>query len=355
VRISNHPGSPVRGIAIAGAVFVLSLLVSVSAVGSLGPPPLFDDPDVRWRIEAFEAARDTVDVLFLGSSRVLRGFHPVAFDSEMAVRGHRLRSFNLGFQGLGAPEQTVMLEHLLQGGDSPAWVFLEVVPWRAALAEKKRFTRRAIAWHEPGETLLLLGSLARADIGFLDAAELGALHLLQCGARVTHMARGPRIVDHLFGQETPGERPFLPDRGFEPLTIDRREGDFARRREEYLEGLDDLVRAWESGTSPRSRRQGPWEPSVAGLRRQVDLVRKAGARVIFVVAPTARETIEVRDLEEAGLLPLLLAFDDPARYPELYRVEHFFDREHLTPGGALVFSRLLADAFCRHLDGLEEH
>lgn len=38
-------------------------------------------------------------------------------------------------------------------------------------------------------------------------------------------------------------------------------------------------------------------------------------------------------LHQAGTVPILFAFNDPARFPELFRLEIRCDRGHLNPRG----------------------
>jgi len=71
-------------------------------------------------------------------------------------------------------------------------------------------------------------------------------------------------------------------------------------------------------------------------------VRASGCEPVFFVPPGTRPSPELPALfEEAGLAPLF-AFNQPQRYPQLYRADFYFDASHLNREGAEEFSRVFA-------------
>ena len=68
-----------------------------------------------------------------------------------------------------------------------------------------------------------------------------------------------------------------------------------------------------------------------------------------MITPTPTGAPHLLRLGKEGRVPTLLAFNDPAAYPELYRFENRFDREHLAGAGARRFSALLAERFSAEL------
>ena len=87
----------------------------------------------------------------------------------------------------------------------------------------------------------------------------------------------------------------------------------------------------------------------AALRRQYAAARAAGAELLVVVPPSHEPSPLPRRLAEQGEIAVLLDFNDPDRYPELFRDDRRFDVMHLNRPGAVAFSRLLAQAFREHL------
>ena len=78
-------------------------------------------------------------------------------------------------------------------------------------------------------------------------------------------------------------------------------------------------------------------------------IEATGAEPIFILAPVLHSRGEARKAHRRGILPALLAFDDPSLYPQLYEVGNRFDMTHLNRRGALIYSELLAQRFVEHL------
>jgi hypothetical protein len=85
--------------------------------------------------------------------------------------------------------------------------------------------------------------------------------------------------------------------------------------------------------------------SQAELHRKRALAERFGARLVLIAPPTVGAAFA--PLPDSGLL--FLDFSSPDRYPELFAVEHRFDRGHLNHAGALLYSRLLARELSRAL------
>ena len=85
--------------------------------------------------------------------------------------------------------------------------------------------------------------------------------------------------------------------------------------------------------------------SQAELARKRALARRFGAELVLVAPPTVGAAFA--PLPGSGFL--FLDFSSPARYPELFAVEHRYDRSHLNREGAVLYSRLLARELTRAL------
>jgi hypothetical protein len=73
------------------------------------------------------------------------------------------------------------------------------------------------------------------------------------------------------------------------------------------------------------------------------LLARRGIDLILVMTPLT--TRDYHATQNAPPGSKLLAFDDPARYPELYVPAHRFDSDHLNDFGARIFSKALAQAY----------
>ena len=81
------------------------------------------------------------------------------------------------------------------------------------------------------------------------------------------------------------------------------------------------------------------------LAEQIRWLRADGVEPLFVIAPVTTGEEELRRLPERGVVRTLLAFNDPAAYPDLYEVDARADTMHLNERGALRFTQLLAERF----------
>jgi hypothetical protein len=79
------------------------------------------------------------------------------------------------------------------------------------------------------------------------------------------------------------------------------------------------------------------------LERFASQIREEGARCFYVIAPTLGSNGLSAISTTAKLSAPTLAFDDPAKYPELYSARHRYDEQHLNAKGAELFSAFLAD------------
>ena len=337
------------------ALFFLIWLACAVAVGSLvGGVHRPRSPRVEQQLTAFLEDKDSYDVVFLGSSRVWRGIVPKTFDGELKRRGFDVRSFNLGMRGTLPHEADELLRRVL--AERPArlrWVVMELAEWTPQRNDP--FTHRAVAWHDPTETLSVLRTSWGADEPLLTRLENVRIDLMQAGARLAALGLGAEAVRHRFEDLT--RPPTAEDeeaeryleysrryRGFGRFTVsERREGPTAKHRNEFLANrreFEDYVAGLPALNA------GPAELdsyNLAALQGQIDRVRRAGLEIAYLIMPSYEAVPRLHRLAEAGYVPHLLAFDDPVAHPELYAVGHRFDPRHLDQDGAELFTTLLAE------------
>lgn len=332
------------------ALFLLAFGLGAAALARLLPPP--SDPRIELELSVLEAQLGEVDTLFVGSSRFFRGISPRAFDRVMAARGRRTRSFNLAMQAMRPHESNQLLRRVL-AWEPPAlrFVFVDLMDWEPRIEGANRFTPRAIAWHDGAETASVLRSTLRSELPALERLDLVATHLLHWAARELRVGAaaarlsGPPEVDEAVRAAVERGRGFVP---------------FAPR--EYREGVSGANRRSFEASLPSYRRTvaglaaANAEPAaldgfnVPALEAQVAAIRAAGAEPIHVIPPVGEATPVLFRLAEAGHVPVLFAFTDPDRHPELFAEEVRFDARHLAGEGPALFTRALARSFARWLD-----
>jgi len=337
--------------ALVNVVLCLSTVAASSSVLGRLPRPRNERSEAEF--EVFLEQKDDLDLLFFGSSRVYRGVVPELFDAELARRGHRIRSFNLGMRGALSHEVNELLRRAL--AERPArlrWVVVELGEWDRL--EGNYWTHRAIAWHDWTETRSVIRSCWLEPAPLLERLAHAGINLLQFAARATALGNGAEAVRERFRAATlppDGERSesvalAREGRGFAEFSPDEyRGGRTALNRREFKDRLTEFAKNAAELRQLNARPADLGSYNLAALRAQIDLVRAAGVEIVHVVMPGFEAVPRLHRLAEEGEVPTLLAFDDPVRYPELYLPESRFDLRHLNTRGARRLTRLLARRF----------
>jgi hypothetical protein len=82
---------------------------------------------------------------------------------------------------------------------------------------------------------------------------------------------------------------------------------------------------------------------VEGYRQCAEEVRNIGARPIFLITPSTTQINAAT--ESTGLPGIVMAFNNPRAYPNLYRSSVRRDEQHLTKSGSEEFTRIVAANF----------
>lgn len=300
---------------------------------------------LRVKSQYFDLHRDEFDLVFVGSSRVYYQVIPRLFDQRMASYGVPTTSFNMGVPGMYFPETRHVVERLLARHPKRLrWLVIELQDLERVIIPVDRLTRRMIHWHTPGLTTLAAEVAWRADSPWSERRARIADHLLHGAYRFANLGNGLPALRAACGGD-----PRAPDAstwmdGFVALEQEpKNRGQIEASRRRFLAQTDDVARRLASrGAGPERPRDPLLERELGDL---VQLVRAAGVEPIFLIAPPLWE--ERGDLERLaadGIVPALLSYDDPERFPEFYAVPNLFDFGHLNLRGSEVFSaRLAAD------------
>ncbi len=325
------------------------LLCAAALRLALPRPPI---PNVTAKMEAFQAAKNEVQVLFFGSSRVYRQIDPQLFDRVLARRGIALRSFNLGVPAMSFPEDELLLRWVLdQKPPALSHLLIELSPLGLDTSRQNVGTLRNIYWHDGARTWEgLRGSWAFADLkAWHRPWSQNLLHIEAFLYRSLGFGRIPDLLRPWRGR--PRSEEILASRGFDPLLVeDSRKEEHQRRLRlladpaGYRHALHLLWGARQALPEPK-----PYEREIYG--RFLTMIQEAGVEPVFLLTPTTYPRASVLALGAEGVLQPLLDFNDPVRYPRLYVADSRFDREHLNAEGAKIFTRQLARRFAAEVLG----
>jgi hypothetical protein len=314
------------------------------------------------KLEYFAEHKDEFDAVYLGASRVFRGLDPVLVDEELARGGLDVRSFNFGASAMWTFEQDYLLHHVLAMRPRRLrWIFYGgrpvglSVPGHHALQEDPNlFGARGVQWHTPGETLAVLESIRCAPLSLRRKLELALTHLELLARNLTNLGRGGAVLARLL------ERP--PERAARARLLElvhARQGYFGLEEASgrpHAEAMGELLRDPTPYLAAVERidRQNALpveldEINLGVYRRQFRKAGEHGIELIHFTTPGYEGSPERIRLHELGIVPTLFHFNDPRRWPELFRIEERYDLGHLNDAGARRFSRLFAAAILEHV------
>lgn len=326
----------------AAAFVAVALLVRRTAPHGSG----LERMDVK--LDAFERRKDEFSLVFLGSSRTMRGFVPELFDARVAEHGLELRSFNLGVPGARVTEMIYLLERLRELRPAKLrYVFVDPEDFEQIHDTRNVLAQSGIIWHDPATTWLLTRHML--DTGFGGARRNAILfdHWRACAFNALNVGRTARWVNAALGRRVdPGfVADSLGERGDGHTALFDEQDTLAKRRRRFERGraeYETLVERYSEQRPP----PGPAPAQFAELVERIQtLVRELGATPVFVIQPALSWQWDLIKLAEAGQVELLLRYDDPALHPELFAHEQRFDSRHLNDDGAALFTRRLADDF----------
>lgn len=311
------------------------------------------DGGVSQKFRFFAAHKDEFDTLFIGSSRVYFQISPAVFDRVTRESGLPTHSFNFGIGGMYLPETSYLLEQILNLKPRKLrWVFIEYDEMQTKWSPENQTSRRALYWTDWKRVSLLLRKLTDAGTDSLwlpspaklrdvlrqknetNTSSLLTFYIGQLQKNYTNVSRAADVFSHFLGRDT------------------------KERRASYLGAASDgyVTRpnrmspsqavAYERGLSAAMAQTDTHllSPYAAeGYRQCAQEVRKIGAAPILLITPS---TTEINlSAESAGPTGVVMAFNKPRTYPNLFRSSVRRDGQHLTKSGAEEFTRIVAANF----------
>jgi hypothetical protein len=335
------------------AIGATAFLLSCFGLRAILPFPEIDG-GVSQKFRFFAAHKDEFDTLFIGSSRVYFQISPAIFDRVTRESGMPTHSFNFGVGGMYLPETAYLLEQILNlKPRNLRWVFIEYDELLTKWSPENQSSRRALYWADWKRVSLLLRKLTDAGTDPLwlsnpaklrdiilrqndekSTRSLLTFYVTQVERNYTNISRAADVLDHFLSRDTKGRRAsYLGAASDGYVTRPNRMS--PSQAAAYERGLAAAMA--EAGTRPLS----PY--AVEAYRQCAQEVRNIGAVPIFLITPSTTE-ISVA-AESTELTGVVMAFNNPQAYPNLFRSGVRRDGQHLTKIGAEEFTRILATNF----------
>jgi len=332
---------------------VTTFLITCVALRAILPFPEIDG-GVSQKFRFFAAHKDEFDTLFIGSSRVYFQISPVIFDRVARESGLATHSFNFGIGGMYLPETAYLLEQILNlKPRNLRWVFIEYDELQTRWSPDNQTSRRALYWADWKRVSLLLRKLTDAGTDPLwllnptklrdivlpkndekNTRDLLTFYAAQFEKNYTNVARAADVLDYFLDRDTNERRAsYLGAASDGYVTKPNRMS--PNQAAAYERALSAALA--QTGT----RALSPY--AVEAYRQCAQEVRSIGASPIFLITPSTTQ-INVAT-ESTGLTGVVMAFNDPRAYPNLFRSSVRRDGQHLTKSGAEEFTRLVAANF----------
>ena len=319
------------------AAFAAGLSLVAAALTFVLPPlPTFE---VTPKLSHLEAHRGQFDVLFFGSSRVLRHFAANEFDAQLTAAGHPIRSFNFGIDAMPPPESFFVLRQALALRPGARWIFIELWDIRTVGDAGSLKTKRFLHWHDPRHTALVLRRLftdPRVPIG--EKMARASIHLRAAGTHCSQIGRGSEWLETGLAEQDDAPfaeaTPWLTRGGFNPGPGEPISGS---KRAQFEKSVSAIRASFP--TSPLPALLGE---QAAQLAREI---RATGAEPVFIAMPTLNGGENYAGPRAQGIDADFISLVSPDRFPELYDPDRHNDVWHLTAQGARDFTRSLASEF----------
>lgn len=313
--------------------------------------PFPDIPNVRSKLIHFQTHPNDYDTLFVGTSRINYQVIPAMFDELTTAAGKPTKSFNAGIAALRPPEDSYLLDQLLAARPQRLrWVFVELGYVRVSVSDDQRGTVRGQYWHDVPRMWLLWNStiqlkptekrrtVKRVWRELREPLADFTPHLDLFLREMSNLGRGDFLTRQLLYEPMP----------WQPNLHGHLGTDFAgwtetsRGEEMTPENLEKFEQERADRLAKPSVRDIGDPVSQQALENMIAKIERIGATPVLILAPVTSKKAFVPRPERAAKT-IVLDFNDPARFPELYENRHRLDTDHLNTAGSKVFTRLIAE------------
>lgn len=335
-------------------VLLFSIVTGISIGVTKGILPAFwGHPDGQVKLD-YLAKSDSVNTLFIGSSRILHHIIPEEFDSLCSANGMHINSFNLGLRQFNMPQSFLMVDEVLKNSKGIQYVFIEVTGIIYDLPGSKTNSPRYYYWYDAEQTRLLCEHVhyvqALDSLNWWERKKQYDFEFCLNLVRKNYFVGGPQSI---FISSLDGEPEWINEncernKGFNP--IDLEQGPFvnlfASQRKEFLKDTSILGRrrtiARNFATSNKQAEYTPYAKTMADILKRM---KEKNIRVYFVITPSLTRYEEADKLLTEIPKEHIINLSSPDTSPDLYRFDYFFDRTHMNRKGAEVFTGRLAEIF----------
>jgi len=340
-----RPCLPPRRIRHAIRQFLLAALSFGLVIHALRPHQS-SDPLLAAKQRYFQDHKDQFDAIFIGSSRIYRGFDPAIFNKRLGQNGE-VKTFNFGIGGLRPHELNHLLHSLLATRpERLRFVFIELMDWSPSLALGLETHPRTVDWHTPLATWQACQTECLSNHSWWTRLHICQQHLALAACWLVNHGNGPRW----WQQRT--DQPALTSltnsqldqgQGYFPLDAET-SVQVQQRRARFLRDYYEIFLEQITKIDATNRQTGDLSHfNLRAQKAQEQWLLSKGLQPIYVIPNVRWGTPDLNWLQSRNILQHVLTMNHTDQYPALYQSDHYFDRGHLNQSGAMAFSRTFAD------------
>lgn len=303
--------------------------------------PAPDASGIATKMRFFAAHKDDFDTIFVGSSHIYCGVSPALFDEGMAKAGIPSHTFNFGVNGMYPPERFYVLEQILSLNPRKLKrVFVELDDIQGTWLPDEQNSQRVLYWRDWRHTWVILEKALDLDVPGQWKRKLWALRKRR-DTIIRSLSLFAKNVSN-FGRALDIAESFVNSNQIPEVETD---GYFAQTTRIFGEKesafQNELAR--EQAAHIANVVLDPYASRfyVHFARR----IRSTGAIPVFVVTPTYPQMPSRFSGPPPGLV---LSYNNPLTYSDLYRSDARSDEGHLNSTGAERLTRLLVEDFLRN-------
>lgn len=298
------------------------------------------------KLEAYRAAAADYDTVFIGTSRTFYHIVPEEVEAGAALAGcPGWRVINLGVFGLTGYEQDWLTGEVLKAGDGKLQrvIIEDPLPNTHKLADAT--TDRARYFHGPEMWPAHMASIASYPESLPKRVFRAGMFVIGAGFDLSGVGRGSDLM--FPPAEAPRPSQFdMSERGFEALGSITTPDILARRAEFENDpaGFDAYLARYGAPSNEDTAQRASY------LADRLDRLSAAEVTSALYISPDLPELDRTpRTGEAVRALPgnrIVLNFNRPDVYPDLFERDLWYDFSHFGEAGARALSRLTGEELC---------
>jgi hypothetical protein len=295
------------------------------------------------KLEYLEKESTSHDVYFLGSSHSFRNTNPAVFDSLTG-----LKSFNISPPGTRPPELYMIVDHLLdKKTNSAAQTYIvELIDLHEAFIKDDKSVRRnywmTLENYQFGMRNFMEKRAPRTMMRYTEGT-MKAQTKFGMGRQQYQSIDKIRDTIYPLGPLQNGHTGF-PDQ----IKLNINLESIIYRRQRFEADTSELWKRRNLVLSEMKAASGiPHKVHLGKIKSMIDRATEKNVKLVFVRAPIQQNVWGLlNDIPQGHKLDL----GNPLTHPELYETRYHFDHGHLSAEGAVMYTRLLSEAFLRGFD-----